>query len=283
VLLKNERVTNAAGSNTFYVQYDEIPTAVLAGIAAKDSYKRNQAGQYVLDANGQKIPVVTVRFQGNGTSYVGGVFGVYTASKTTFGTDADLSGLSFDEGELTPALKKGVYAYTATVPEGATTATFDADPAVPSGLVYLGDVLIDDSQPRTVALAEGDAPTVLTLRTTAQDHTASATYTISIVRAEPEPALPVVATASARCVAGKAVLAVQATNGSEVPVALSITTPFGSKQVASLAAGKMTTAAFTTRMAQVESGSATVTATAVVSGENVTYTVLVPFSAIVCG
>lgn len=126
VLLKNERITSAQGANSWYVQYDEIPASVIAGIPGKDSYKRDQAGRYVLDENGQRIPVVTVRFQGNGTSYVGGVYGVYTASKTTYDTDADLSALTVESGSLDPALAGGVYDYTVTVPEDATTATFDA-------------------------------------------------------------------------------------------------------------------------------------------------------------
>ncbi|QIG39633.1 hypothetical protein G5T42_09150 [Microbacterium sp. 4R-513] len=283
VLLKHERVTNAAGSTTFYVQYDEIPASVLDGIAARDSYKRDQAGNYVLDKNGKKIPVVTVRFQGNGTSYVGGVFGVYTTSKTTYATDAELSALSFDEGTLTPALAKGTYAYTATVASDATTATFDADPATPSGLVYLGDVLIDDTQPRTVTLAAGDQPTVVTLRSTAQDHTTSATYTVQIVRAKPAPVLQVTAKASARCVAGKAVLTVSATNVSGVPVALTMTTPYGSKQIAELAPGKSTSAAFTTRLAALVPGEASVAASATVDGKPVSITVPAPFAGLTCG
>ncbi|KQP56574.1 beta-L-arabinofuranosidase domain-containing protein [Agreia sp. Leaf283] len=179
VLLKNERVTNANGSSSWYIQYDEIPASVLASIEAEDSYKRDQSGAYVLDAQGEKIPVVTVRFQGNGSSYVGGVFGVYTASDTSFATESDLAGLSFEGGSLTPQLAGGVYSYRVSVPEGATTATFDADPAVPSGLVFVGDVLIDDSLPRTVALAE-NGPTTLTLRASAQDHVTMSTYDITI-------------------------------------------------------------------------------------------------------
>nr|BFF10148.1 hypothetical protein GCM10025699_14510 [Microbacterium flavescens] len=283
VLLKNERVTNAAGSNTFYVQYDEIPASVLAGIEAKDSYKRDQNGQYVLDGDGQKIPVVTVRFQGNGTSYVGGVFGVYTTSKITYDTDADLAGLTFEDGALAPSLTDGVYEYTATVPADATTATFDADPAVASGLVYVGDVLIDDTQPRTVTLAAGDEPTVLTLRATAQDHTTSATYRIEIVRASEEPQLEVTASAAVRCVAGKAVLTVQARNGADVPVALRITTSAGSKDIAALAAGKATSAAFTTRLAHLPAGQASVAASATLGGEAVEVTVPVAYPETTCG
>ncbi|MDY0908614.1 beta-L-arabinofuranosidase domain-containing protein [Microbacterium sp. CFBP9034] len=283
VLLKHERVTNANGSTSFYVQYDEIPAAVLAGIPAKDSYKRNQNGEYVLDEAGEKIPVVTVRFQGNGTSYVGGVFGVYTTSGTTYGTDADLTALSFEDGRVAPTLTDGVYSYTVTVDQDATTATFDADPAVPSGLVYLGDVLIDDTLPRTVPLAAGTAPTVLTLKATAQDHTTTATYRLEIVRAPATPSLEVTGVAAMRCVAGKVVLTVQASNRSAVPVALAVTTPLGSKQVAALAPGKSTSAAFTSRVAHVAAGTASITASAVVDGAPATVTVPVAFPALSCG
>lgn len=283
VLLKNERITNANGATTWYVQYDEIPASVLSGIAAKDSYKRDQSGQYVLDANGQKIPVVTVRFQGNGTSYVGGVYGVYTTSKTTFDTDADLAALSFEEGELAPKLTDGVYSYTATVATDASTATFDVDPAVPSGLVYVGDVLIDDTVPRTVTLAEGDQPTVLTLKATAQDHTTAATYRIEIVRAPAVPPLDVTATTSVRCVGGKVALVVQVRNGASVPVAAGIVTELGSKQVASLSAGKSASAVFTSRSAQLAAGQATITASATVDGSPATVTVPAAYPALACG
>ncbi|WP_341996815.1 cadherin-like beta sandwich domain-containing protein [Microbacterium sp. LWH7-1.2] len=282
VLLKHERITNAAGSTAFYIQYDEIPRAVLDGIAANDSYKRDQNGAYVLDENGDKIPVVTVRFQSNGTSFVGGVFGVYTSVANAHGTDADLSGLSFEDGELAPALEEGVYAYTATVPADATTATFDADPAVPSGLVYVGDVLIDDALPRTVTLAEGNAPTVLTLKAKAQDHTTTATYTIEIVRAEPAAELDVTATATTRCAAGKVTLVVQARNGGEVPVALDVRTLYGAKQLAALGAGKSASYAFSTRLPQVPAGTASVVATASVGGEDVSLTVPVEYSSAAC-
>ncbi len=100
VKFKSERVTNANG-DSFYIQYDEIPASAMADIAAKDRYKRDQSGAYVLDEKGNKIPIITVRFQGNGTSYVGGVFGVYTTTTTTYATDADLNALTFDGGTLT--------------------------------------------------------------------------------------------------------------------------------------------------------------------------------------
>ncbi|WP_127818545.1 beta-L-arabinofuranosidase domain-containing protein [Microbacterium sp. CPCC 204701] len=282
VLLKRERITNAAGSNTWYIQYDEIPASVIEGIDARDSYKRNQAGEYVLDENGEKIPVVTVRFQGNGTSYVGGVYGVYIASKTTYDTKADLAKLEFADAELEPQLADGVYSYTATVPADATTMTFDADPASPSGLVHVGDVLIDDSLPRTVKLHEGSEPTVLTLRSTAQDHTTSSTYRIEIVRGALEPALEVTATATTRCVAGKVSLVVKTHNASEHAVALSIVTPFGAKQVDALVADGKTSSVFASRLAQVEAGEVSVKATAVIDGEPVEASSAVTFAAATC-
>ncbi|MFB2585565.1 beta-L-arabinofuranosidase domain-containing protein [Herbiconiux liukaitaii] len=194
VKLKSERITNAAGADDWYVQYDELPADVLAAIDSRDSYKRDQNGAYVLDAEGQKIPVVTVRFQGNGTSFVGGVYGVYTTTTTTFDTAADLSALQVEGGTLSPDLADGVYDYTITVPVEATSVVLDVDPAVPSGLIFVDGILIDDTVGRTVAVAPGAEPTTVVLRSSAQDHTTEKEYRIRIVReaVEPEPTGPVV-------------------------------------------------------------------------------------------
>jgi DUF1680 family protein len=184
VLLKNEVITNANGATAWYTQYDQIPQAVLDGIAARDSYKRDQNGNYVLDAKGGKIPVVTVRFQGNGTSYVGGVYGVYTTTSNSFDTKAELKALTSSNGVLSPALAAGVHSYTLTVPSGATSVALDADPAVGSGLVMIGDVLIDDTKPRIIPVNAGTAPTNIVLTSYAQDHVTKVSYQIAIVRAK---------------------------------------------------------------------------------------------------
>lgn len=99
----------------------------------------------------------------------------------------------------------------------------------------------------------------------------------------PTPALQVTAAVTARCVAGKATLAVAVTNGDAVPVALNIETPYGSKAVVTLAAGKSTSQAFTTRLALVPAGTATVTATATVGGKVVTTPVSVAYGPTACG
>ncbi|MDQ1082077.1 MULTISPECIES: beta-L-arabinofuranosidase domain-containing protein [Microbacterium] len=282
VKLKSERVTNANGANSFYIQYDEIPASALADIAAKDRYKRDQAGNYVLDEKGNKIPIVTVRFQGTGASYVGGVYGVYTTTSTTYATDADLNALTFDGGTISPQLTDGTYGYTVTVPRDATTATFDADPATPSGLVYVGDILIDDTQKRTVALNADGSPTTLTLRALAQDHTTAKTYSIQIVRAAAS-AIKTEFSAATRCVSGKVTLTTTVKNTSTVPVSVEVTTAFGKKSVTSLAPGKSASQAFTTRQTSIPAGEASVTATGQVDGAPSTATQKAGYSARSCG
>jgi hypothetical protein len=283
VKLKTERITNANGANSFYIQYDEIPASALADIAAKDRYKRDQSGAYVLDEQGKKIPIITVRFQGTGTSFVGGVFGVYTTTTTTYATDADLNALTFDGGTLSPKLADGTYTYTVTVPGDATTATFDADPATPSGLVYLGDILIDDTQKRTVALAANGAPTTVTLRSLAQDHTTAKTYNVQIVRAPAAPALTTELSAATRCMTGRVTLTATVKNTSAVPVSIEMTTAYGKKSVASLAPGKSVSQAFTTRQTQIAAGEVSITVSGQVDGTPATATQKAGYDARSCG
>lgn len=80
-----------------------------------------------------------------------------------------------------------------------------------------------------------------------------------VVTAPPAPRLTVVA--ETRCVAGKVILAVKTTNDGTAPVALAITTPYGTKSITALAAGKSTSAAFTTRQVGIPQGTVTVAAT----------------------
>jgi hypothetical protein len=282
VLLKNERVTNANGSTAWYTQYDQIPQSVLESIATKDSYKRDQNGNYVLDANGNKVPVVTVRFQGNGTSHVGGVFGLYTSRTNTYDTNADLKALSVEAGTVSPALAAGTHSYTLTVPADATSASLNIDPAIGSGLITINNILIDDTIARTIALNAGQEPTNIVLKSYAQDHVTSATYQISIVRAQAAPDLKVTATAGSRCVAGKVVLTVEAKNADTVPVGLTFTSTFGQKNFTSVQPGKNATHAFTTRATSIPAGTVTVEAKATVNGQQVTSTIKTDYAPRTC-
>jgi hypothetical protein len=82
--------------------------------------------------------------------------------------------------------------------------------------------------------------------------------------------LPVTAEASARCMAGRVHVAVRATNGSDVPVDVVLTTAHGSRDVAGVEPGASAYQSFATRVASVPEGTASVTATGTVSGEEVT-------------
>ncbi|QHC68072.1 hypothetical protein GSU68_16855 [Rathayibacter sp. VKM Ac-2759] len=282
VKLKTETISGAAGSTNWYVQYDEIPKSVLDGIAAKDSYKRDQSGKYVLDAQGNKVPKVTVRFQGTGSSYVGGVYGVYTTESTGFATNAELTKLASDVGTLSPALATGVRDYTLTVPQSTTSVALDLDPAVASGLVKVDGVLIDDTAARTVTLAASGTTNVV-ITSSAQDHTTTATYRLAIVRAAPAAVVDMTVTATTRCVAGKVVLTVTAKNASTATAAVTLTSSFGTKSFAAVAPGASATHAFTTRAVSVPAATASATATATLDGKAVTTTKEAPYSARSCG
>ncbi|MBD5785658.1 glycoside hydrolase family 2 [Cellulosimicrobium terreum] len=98
-----------------------------------------------------------------------------------------------------------------------------------------------------------------------------------------EPALDVTVTADARCLAGKAYVAVRATNGEDVPVDVTLTTPFGSKTVDGVQPGKNAYQSFAVRAPSAEAGSATMTATATVDGAAVTTEVDAAYDALTCG
>lgn len=97
-----------------------------------------------------------------------------------------------------------------------------------------------------------------------------------------EPSLDVSMSVSSRCVAGKVVLAVQVQNADEMPVTAAIESDFGKKTV-SVAPGKTTAHAFTTRAASVSAGEITAAVSATVDGEPVTVDVDSPYEPRSCG
>ncbi|WP_139415902.1 family 43 glycosylhydrolase [Agromyces laixinhei] len=87
--------------------------------------------------------------------------------------------------------------------------------------------------------------------------------------------------AATRCVAGKVYLTVRSQNRDDLPVTLQVQTAYGAKTIADVAPGKAATQAFATRVANVDAGVATVTAT--VDGETVSSVVEAPFEGQACG
>jgi len=97
-----------------------------------------------------------------------------------------------------------------------------------------------------------------------------------------EPVLPVAVEAATRCLAGRAYVAVRATNDADVALDVTLATPYGSRTVAGVAPGRAAYQSFGVRAASVPAGTATVTVTGVVGGEEVTRTLDVPYDAHGC-
>ncbi|MFE6236649.1 adenylyl cyclase [Cellulosimicrobium sp. NPDC057862] len=86
--------------------------------------------------------------------------------------------------------------------------------------------------------------------------------------------------ATTRCLAGKAYVAVRATNGGEAPLAVTLSTPFGSRTVASVAPGANAYQSFATRASSVAAGEATARVT---GGDQGTYDVTAAYDPVACG
>lgn len=86
---------------------------------------------------------------------------------------------------------------------------------------------------------------------------------------------------STRCLAGKAYVAVRATNTGDAPADVELSTPFGTRTVAAVAPGKAAYQSFATRAASVEAGSVTVTGTLPDGGASAAQDVA--FDALTCG
>jgi len=110
--------------------------------------------------------------------------------------------------------------------------------------------------------------------TSAANATVAETITVS---AAPVVDVPVVVTP--RAVAGKAYVTVTATNNEDVPVAITLSTPYGDKAWAAVAPGKSASVSFNSRLAEIPAGEATAVIEAVIDGETVSTTTTVPFGA----
>ncbi len=97
------------------------------------------------------------------------------------------------------------------------------------------------------------------------------------------PQLDISGVVTSRCVVGKVVQVLTVTNGNDVPVSVSSSTPYGSKTFTSLAAGKSASASFTTRQVAVPGDVVTLTATATIDGSPVSVEREVSYPAASCG
>ncbi|MBF9133760.1 family 43 glycosylhydrolase [Plantactinospora sp. S1510] len=104
---------------------------------------------------------------------------------------------------------------------------------------------------------------------------------LGVVRID-RPELPVTVTAQARCLAGKAYVAVQARNDHDAAVDIILQSPYGERSVAAVAPGASAYQSFGTRVASIEAGSATVRVTGRVDGTEVTTVRTVQYSGANC-
>ncbi|WP_206715203.1 GH92 family glycosyl hydrolase [Cellulosimicrobium arenosum] len=95
--------------------------------------------------------------------------------------------------------------------------------------------------------------------------------------------LAVDVTASTRCLAGKVYVAVRATNQEDEPLAITLVTPFGTKEFAEVAPGKNAYQSFAARTASVDAGTVTVEAVRGAGDEEVTSSIEAEYAAISCG
>jgi hypothetical protein len=97
----------------------------------------------------------------------------------------------------------------------------------------------------------------------------SAAGRVAVVIGEPAPTLEVSTAVTTRCVAGKVVQVLSVTNGEAIPLTVSVTGSYGSKNVGQIAAGATASASFTTRAATIPAGSIAMSVKAAVGGEPV--------------
>ena len=157
--------SDAPSGNEFYTYTVEIPKEIIA--KAEDGK-------------------VTVRFQSKPeyNSYVGGLFGIRTSTSAEYDTEASLKALSFDTGKLTESFAPEKTEYMLEVPMDTGSVNMLVTPKMESGLVYVGDILIDDKLARKVDLTGNE--TVVSIITKAQDHVTAKEYKVTIKKTEEE-------------------------------------------------------------------------------------------------
>ncbi|WP_278235718.1 discoidin domain-containing protein [Isoptericola sp. AK164] len=107
------------------------------------------------------------------------------------------------------------------------------------------------------------------------------TTTLTLTVGDGQPTGPEVSvTTQTRCLGGKVYLAVRATNDDDAALAVTIDTPFGSKEFADVEPGKNAYRAFPARAASIDAGEATVVAT---DAEGASSTVTSAYEAASCG
>ncbi|TMR93997.1 hypothetical protein EJK15_36440 [Nonomuraea basaltis] len=108
------------------------------------------------------------------------------------------------------------------------------------------------------------------------------TLTLTVGDGGSAPTWDVEVQARTQCTGTNVYVSVNARNDDDVPLAIELVTPYGSRTVSDVAPGKSAYQAFNTRAKTVPAGTATVKATGTVDGQPVTAQFEAPFSALSC-
>ncbi|MZQ85455.1 hypothetical protein GQF01_25380 [Paenibacillus sp. 5J-6] len=150
------------------------------------------------DGNGNSVQrtihYVRVKFASTG-GFVGGLFDIFRVI-TDFKSNPNLMSLSFDKGTLSQSFDPNITEYTLTVPRSAQSVTMNANPTNEYGIVYVGNILINDKLECTISLTGDTTELVLTAK--AEDHMTAKQYTVHIVKGEDTPESPAILTGSGR-------------------------------------------------------------------------------------
>ncbi|QJW35763.1 S8 family peptidase [Cellulosimicrobium protaetiae] len=165
------------------------------------------------------------------------------------------------------------------------TETFTGDPYDPAYWFEGGDQLVyigadDASIPvhRSQAAAEAGSGKLLLLHL----HNATATKRWQTVDVTTSAVVDATVTAEARCLGGKAHVAVRVLNESGATADVVVTTPYGEKTFPNVKDGKNAYQSFSSRSASFDAGSVTATLTAEIDGEEITTTYDADFDALSC-
>ena len=151
VLLKEETIENKIPGE-FYDEYYLLPEDVIKG---KDT--------------------ICVKFMVRNDSWVGGIFDKLNIV-SDYMNHAGVTGLNISGGTLNQSFCEDITEYT--LRKEGPDIRFQAELADKNGLLYINDVLVDDTLEREERLEHGD---VLTLKAVAEDNRTEKIYTIRVV------------------------------------------------------------------------------------------------------
>lgn len=168
--------------------------------------------------------------------------------------------------------------------DGNPVIVYHARPPIAEWIPGANGGLDDPSRHARVKTVHFAADGSAVLNQTRDEELAPANRTVSlqVTVTRAAASLDVTAVVASRCVAGKVVQTVTATNREDFPVSVSIASPYGTKSFGSLAAGKSASAALSTRQTSIATGAITVTSGATVGGQPITIEQSVAYLAANC-